>query len=138
MFRIMNQLTATQQRNKNHFSFKTGNARGACPSVIGLFQSSVFVQRAGPCFCPWSERRHKMRTVESGMLLISTSGSKRQRQIRAYPNRRPCLGRHTVTQGCRISVVYCRLSRWSAFNAFQANHAWATSAAHAGGWHFAQ
>jgi len=44
------------------------------PSVIGLFQSSAFIQRAGPCFCPWSERRHKMRTVESGMLLISTSG----------------------------------------------------------------
>lgn len=31
---------------------------------------------------------------------------KRQRQIRAYPNRRPCSGHHTVTRRCRISAIY--------------------------------
>ena len=33
------------------------------------------VQRAGPYFCPWSARRHKMRTVEVGMLQSYTSSS---------------------------------------------------------------
>lgn len=61
-------------------------------SVIGRFRSSV--HRAGPCFCPWSAGRHKMRTVEVGRLFSSTSGSWRHGQIRARPVRRPCSGRH--------------------------------------------
>jgi hypothetical protein len=45
-------------------------------SVIGrVWSMAMSVQRAGPCFCPWSARRHKMRTVEVGMLLNSTSAS---------------------------------------------------------------
>ena len=47
-------------------------------SVIGRVWSRVNVQRAGPCFCPWSGCRHKMRTVEGGRLLICTSCSWRQ------------------------------------------------------------
>jgi transposase len=48
------------------------------PSVIGrVWSMAMTVQRAGPYFCPWSARRHKMRTVEVGMLLNSTSASRR-------------------------------------------------------------
>ena len=44
------------------------------PSVIGRVWSMVkTVQRAGPYFCPWSARRHKMRTVEVGKLQSCTS-----------------------------------------------------------------
>ena len=47
------------------------------PSVIGrVWSMAMTVQRAGPYFCPWSARRHKMRTVEVGMLLYSTSASR--------------------------------------------------------------
>jgi transposase len=45
-------------------------------SVIGrVWSMAMTVQRAGPYFCPWSACRHKMRTVEVGMLLYSTSAS---------------------------------------------------------------
>jgi hypothetical protein len=44
--------------------------------VIGrVWSMAMTVQRAGPCFCPWSARRHKMRTVEAGMLQSCTSAS---------------------------------------------------------------
>ena len=50
------------------------------PSVIGrVWSMAMTVQRAGPYFCPWSARRHKMRTVKVGMLQSSTSASKRPR-----------------------------------------------------------
>ncbi|GGW46863.1 hypothetical protein GCM10011452_38150 [Gemmobacter lanyuensis] len=46
------------------------------PSVIGrVWSMAMTVQRAGPYFCPWSARRHKMRTVEVGMLQSCTSAS---------------------------------------------------------------
>jgi hypothetical protein len=66
-----------------------------CPtnanSVIGRFRSSA--HRAGPCSCPWSVGRHKMRTVEVGRLFNSTSGSWRHGHIRSRPVHRPCSGR---------------------------------------------
>ena len=54
-----------------------------CPSLTIIFLSvigrvwslAMTVQRAGPYFCPWSVRRHKMRTVEVGMLQSCTSAS---------------------------------------------------------------
>jgi transposase len=46
------------------------------PSVIGrVWSMAKTVRRAGPYFCPWSARRHKMRTVEVGMLQSFTSAS---------------------------------------------------------------
>lgn len=46
------------------------------PSVIGrVWSMAMTVQRAGPYFCSWSARRHKMRTVEVGMLQSCTSAS---------------------------------------------------------------
>lgn len=56
------------------------------PSVIGRFQSIVHVQRAGPCFCPWSARHHKMRTVEGGRPLIYISCSKQNGKSELIPS----------------------------------------------------
>ena len=52
--------------------------RSPAASVIGrVWSMAMTVRRAGPCFCPWSARRHKMRTVEVGMLLSCTSASRK-------------------------------------------------------------
>lgn len=81
-------------------------------SVIGRVWSMLNIQRAGPCFCPWSARRHKMRTMEVGWLLSSTSGSWHNGLIRAHPVRRPCPGRHTSARRRRISVIFVAPLRW--------------------------
>ncbi len=102
-------------------------------SVMRRVWSTLNIQRAGPCFCPWSARRHKMRTMKGGRLLGSTSGSWHYGQIRAHPVRRPCPGRHTVTRRCRILMICRPQSGWRAGRDATLSHATAKSLAEAGG-----